>query len=225
MNPLERVHARPLPGFVSSRPALSPGFFISEQHRSTHMSQPPVPLSAFHRLWDLASGIRPFSTPEGQAFAQIGAGLDAARSLPLHSSAFRDHLLNLHLSRESYPPSSYALRRVIRDLEGQARNEASNDGPLPSITASPPPAAPSAKPPVNSRSPPPQLPHPLPNHSPSCNPSSASIPKISRKSATGCSPPPASCALSSIPKPLPSPPSPHRTPGPQRCPPLPRPRL
>src|SRR5579872_6933476 len=131
MNPLERVHARPLPGFVSSRPALSPGFFISEQHRSTHMSQPPIPLSSFHRLWDLASGIRPFSTPEGQAFAQIGVGLDAARSLPLHSSAFRDHLLNLHLSPESYPPSSYALRRVIRDLEGQARNEASHDGPTP----------------------------------------------------------------------------------------------
>src|SRR5579872_253527 len=131
MNPLERVHARPLPGFVSSRPALSPGFFISEQHRSTHMSLPPVPLSSFHRLWDLASGIRPFSTPEGQAFAQIGAGLDAARSLPLHSSAFRDHLLDLHLSRESYPPSSYALRRVIRDLEGQARNEASHEGPTP----------------------------------------------------------------------------------------------
>src|SRR5579872_1544811 len=131
MNPLERVHARPLPGFVSSRPALSPGFFVSEQHRSTHMSLPPVPLSSFHRLWNLASGIRPFSTPEGQAFAQIGAGLDAARSLPLHSSAFRDHLLDLHLSRESYPPSSYALRRVIRDLEGQARNEASHEGPTP----------------------------------------------------------------------------------------------
>jgi len=95
------------------------------------MSQPPIPLSSFHRLWDLASGIRPFSTPEGQAFAQIGAGLDAARSLPLHSSAFRDHLLNLHLSHESYPPSGYALRRVIRDLEGQSRNEASHEGPTP----------------------------------------------------------------------------------------------
>src|SRR5579872_1832700 len=218
MNPLERVHARPLPGFVSSRPALSPGFFISEQHRSTHMSQPPIPLSSFHRLWDLASGIRPFSTPEGQAFAQIGAGLDAARSLPLHSSAFRDHLLNLHLSHESYPPSGYALRRVIRDLEGQSRNEASHEGPTPvhhrialpaapsfsiwptlkaKSSKSPPPAmksnsiapSPSAKPPVNSRSP---LPRPqLPNHSPSCNPSSASTPKIFRKSATGCSPPPA----------------------------------
>ncbi len=96
------------------------------------MSQPTSnrPTSDVDRLMSIIGGVKPFSTPQGQACASIPLLPSGAEVWPIRSARFRDWLTATFFNRFDHPPSDFALRRSLATLEALAHNERRTRAPL-----------------------------------------------------------------------------------------------